>query len=573
MPNQQLSRYYGNRRATARTTFGKLVAKVGYKLARQMVNNLNKPKLKPMNNKNKKPFKYKKSVYVGRNQFTKYGLPSTYQKVSKPIRGNQYSAKGTMVKYKNKSKKVKSMRYRFNQTFRITNYLFNPHVSFIAGTGQIKTRDSVILEGSKTGHYKLLVFNASPVVTPALNKLGNQQISVNQPWIFESESDNTNLRRGFSDIRRNNPSDPSSWVSEQIGVSTNPAVSTISGIPYSGNSQSYVIPNMVQKAVNVNLDIELLGSLNSSVEVFFKIVRRTKPMKPNPDLSDKGTSDVTQAQLWEDVTKTICNSHITDKEMYQTVYLYHKKYKPSHFSKGIKKLHIKKLVKTMYNRTSSYMHSDLEDRSNIGEAILPNLDQHQDAIANQLFAVFGLRRLDDNIVSITQSNISSSSDIKDIQLADKINILPTQGSDNKFKIRGYITSVFGCRDLERNSSVHSSTITDLHTRLTALEADNTTHSNDSKMHDHTIPLTTSLVGRWYKYNVGNAEYFDIAFAPAGSSYQYTVTSQSGSVFSGNNEVDHFDLINHTATVQSTTFRYEYNSDTEMQYSSYKLIKQ
>lgn len=463
---------------------GEATAKYGKKAVSDWMKQSKKPtRGRPKGSKNKT----KKSTYVGRNQFTKHGLPSTYQQVSKPVYGNQYSAKGTMVKYKRKSPKVKSMRYKFNQGFRITQYLMNPKVSFVPATGQIKTRDSVILEGSKTNHYKLLVWNASPVVLPSLNKLGNQQQSVDQPWVFESEPDNSNLRRGYSDARANDPANPALWAQEQIGVSNNPAVITVSGIPYSGNSEKYVIPNMVQKAVNVNLQIELLGSLESTVEVFFKIVRRTKPMKPNPDLSDKGSSDITQAQLWEDVTKTICNNHITDKELYQTVYLYHKKYKPSTFSKGYKTLHIKKLVKTMYSRTSSYMHSDLVDRDNIGEAVLPNLDQHQDAIANQLFAVFGIRQLDDNKVQIIQRNISGTNNIKDMAMANKINILPTVQTDNKFKIRGYITSVFAARDIERNSTLHASSITDLHTRLTVLESASIQHDTAD---------TLNLAGTW-----------------------------------------------------------------------------
>ena len=40
-----------------------------------------------------------------------------------------------------------------------------------------------------------MVWNASPVVNPTQNKLDNQQQDVNQCWCYESEPDNSNLRR------------------------------------------------------------------------------------------------------------------------------------------------------------------------------------------------------------------------------------------------------------------------------------------------------------------------------------------------------------------------------------------
>lgn len=487
---------------------------------------------------------------ISRAKFTKYGLPAQYQKVAKPVYGNAHKPKGTIVKFRRKSAKVKNFRYKYNQGFRITQYVMNPKVSFIPSTGQIKTRDSVIVEGSKANHYKLMVWNASPVVTYSDNKLGNQQQDPDQNWVFSSNDDNTNLIYGYFD-RRDVDGDGTP-TPEQVGIASNRNVITVSGIPFSGNSQKYVIPNMVQKAVNVNLHIELLSSLEQPVEVFFKIVRRTKPSKPNGDLTDKGTDDIVQAQYWEDTTKTICNNHITDKEMYQTIFLYKKTFTASSFSKGIKQFQIKKLVKCMYNRTSSYMHTDITNRTNIGEAILPNLDQHQDAIANQLWCVLGIRQLDDNYVQLVQKNISGSNDISNITLANKYNVSPVKDDENFFRIRGYVTSVFAARDIERNSTLHASSITDLHTRLTALEASTATHTDSTGQHQH-----GDLTGTWKKAD--NSIWYVVTAASSGS-YDYTAvrTYADGTPSISYEWTDDGNIIHQNKT--STGSQHHYNID-------------
>lgn len=544
--------YRGSRQASSYflRKLARLAAQKGVSAAQKWAEGYNKRSKYSLKNQKKGPNVIKRSVYVGRNQFTKHGLPSTYQKVSRPVRGNPYKPKGTLVKYRKKNPKVRQMRYKYNQGFRITQYLLNPKVSFIPSTGQIKTRDSVILNGSKKGHYKLMVWNVSPVVSPSLNKLGNQQQDITQNWVFSSTTDNANLQHGYYDQRDANGDGTA--TAEQIGVSDNRNVITVSGIPFSGNSEKYVIPNMVQKAVNVNLNIELFNSLEQPVELFFKIVRRTKPMKPNPDLADKGSADITQAQLWEDTTKTICNSHITDREMYQTIFLFKKKYLPSSFSKGVKTVRIKKLVKCMYNRTSSYMHTDLDDRDVIGESILPNLDQHQDAIANQLFAVLGVKRLDDNKIQVVQKNIGGTSDIKDLRLANELNVKPVEDMSNFFRIRGYLTSVFAARDIERNSTLHSSTVADLHTRLSALETSTATHVASTGQHQH-----GDLTGTWKKAD--NSVWYVVTAASSGS-YDYTAvrTYADGTPSISYEWTDDGNIIHQNKT--STNSQHHYNID-------------
>lgn len=502
-----LSYYHRNRRRQSSyflKKLGELALKQGVSATKKYIKDYThdprtKYKRKPAN---KPP---RRAPLNRRAQYTKYGLPATYQSVSKPVRGNAHKPRGTMVKFRKKSGKVKNMRYKYNQGFRITQYVLNPNVSFIGSTGQIKTRDSCIVQGSKTNHYKLMVWNASPVVTPSKNKLGNQYLDPTVPWVFESKDDNSNLIPGYYDLRDINKDGTA--TPEHIGVADNRAIATVSGIPFSGNSEKYVIPNMVQKAVNVNLTVELFNSLEMPVEVFFKVVRRTKPSPPNLDLSD-----TTQAQLWEETTKTICNNHITDRELYQTVFLYRKKFSPSTFSKGVKKFQIKKLIKTMYNRTSSYMHTDLSNRSEIGESILPNLDQHQDSIANQLWCVLGVRSTDDNKVSIVQKNISLDSDIKNIKLANSREVIPVKDDENYFRIRGYVTSVFAARDIERNSTLHASTITDLHTRLSALETSTAAHTSTTGHHQH-----PDLTGTW-NHSGGSAVLTVTASSTAGIDY-------------------------------------------------------
>ena len=417
----------------------------------------------------------------------KTGLPSEWQKVEKPVKGSNKRASGTMTTYKSKSKKVRRLNDKFDQTYRITQFLCNPNNCYDETNKVIKNRDSVILEGSLNKHYKMLLFNATPCVKPDVYSVGNNQVPFDQPgWIFSTLADNSGLRKGYTDEQ--------SGAKVNIGANTGASsdartICTISGIPYSASSKEYQTPNQVFKGVNLNFEIELLN-LNQNAEFFCKVVRYKKPLAENFDFSDKGTFGDAQRAAYNEITKHLLNNEKTDRENFDTIFLFQRKVKPPPTGGPLRRIKINKKIKTNYLRTSTYMHTDLVDTVPLGSGQRPDFKQH-DGLFNNVMVVLGMRYLDDNSIAIGMNNVAASNDITDIELRPAIEIAPTNANACRFKVRGYITSYFGARDLERNSQSHASSIVDLNSRLTALEASTTAHEDSVHEHQH-----ADLTGTW-----------------------------------------------------------------------------
>lgn len=435
----------------------------------------------------------------------KTGLPSEWQKVEKPVKGSNKRGTGTLTTYKSKSKKVRRLNDKFDQTYRITQFLCNPNVCYDSVNNVIKNRDSVILQGSLNKHYKMLLFNATPCLKPDVYNVGNNLVPFDQPgWIFSTTSDNQSLRKGYTDEQ--------SGATVNIGTNTGATsdtrtLCTISGIPYSASSAKYETPNHVFKGVNLNFEIELLN-LNQNAEFFCKMVRYKKPLKENFDFSDKGTFGDAQREAYNEITKHLLNNEKTDRENFDTIFLYTKKVSAPKTGGPLRKIKIDKKIKTNYLRTSTYLHTDLVDNPTLGSGQRPDFKTHEDAIYNNCMVVLGMRYLDDNQISIGMNNVAASNDITDMELRPALEIAPTDANACRFKVRGYLTSFFGARDLERNNQSHASTIVDLHQRVTALES----HVDNVDEHQH-----PDLSGTWNHSN-GNVVLTVTASSTAGIDY-------------------------------------------------------
>ena len=418
---------------------------------------------------------------VSRRQWQKTKLPANYQRVTRAKYGNNRSAKGPLVKTKSKSARSQLSK-KYPQNYRITQYVMNPKVCYDAANHTIKNRDSVIVEGSQRGFYKMMLWNLTGETDPATTKCGNQEQHPQQKWCFSTDTANTGLVSGYRDHMDGGEVNIGFDSVPPSPSTTTPHVVTVSGIPFSASSSEYQAPNVLFKGASVNLEITPLN-VNCPAELFCKIVRYKNAMKPNFDFSDKGDSDIVQAAAYNDITKPLMNNDVTDDENFDTLFLFKKKVPPANKAKGFTKIDIKKQLKTDLLRTSTYMKTDLTDVDTLGTGVRPNFTNHSGLLHNNVMLVIGMRYLDDNEVGITQKNISNSSDIKDLDLRDDLDIVPSVAQDCSFKIRGFISSFFACRDIERNSTVHSSSVLDLHSRVTALEQ----HvANDSEHHKPAI---------------------------------------------------------------------------------------